>query len=357
MVLGPLFLVPTLRGIKPKNRRVEADIRRTRPGNFGRMPVKLKVCRKKPVHDQMSSTALLRLPAHDSLSGPRRTFSDCSWPDSPRHQTSDNGHERAGDSARKGANMNRAVILAFASIAFFPPVTAQAGPIGINVLNATYSVGITAQNKPDGGTITVTGDGSSPASQSLVGVDSSGSMINASASATWLAVSEFIHQDGNDFSGHASADFDLTFSALTDGTAALGVDWTKSGEYGSGLAILFDVTTQQQVWRVSFGSDFGGCDLCPTQITGGSQSLFSYDPVVLSTALSATDVYDLHLTSSTLNPGFGTFSSVAVSGIVSVPEPSTVLLLGIGFAATVASRRRFKKRLTPRKSETDCQRL
>jgi hypothetical protein len=56
-------------------------------------------------------------------------------------------------------------------------------------------------------------------------------------------------------------------------------------------------------------------------------------------------VYDLHLTSSTSNPAFGTFSSLGVSGVVSVPEPSTLLLLGIGLATTAASRRRFKKRL------------
>jgi len=341
MVLGPLFLVPTLRGIKPKNRRVKADIRRTRPGNFGRMPVKLKVCRKKPVHDQMSSTALLRLPAHDSLSGPRRTFSDCSWPDSPRHQTSDNGHERAGDSARKGANMNRAVILAFASIAFFPPVTAQAGPIGINVLNATYSVGITEQNKTDGGTVTVSGDGASPVSKSLAGVDSSGAVINASASAAWLAVSENIRQDSG-FLAHASADFDVTFSALTDGYAPLDIDLTRSGEYGSGLATLFDATTQQAVWKIYFGSDFGGCDICAPVIISadGSQSFAAWGgPIALTTALSAADVYDLHLTSSTLNPGFGTFSSVGVSGLVPVPEPSTLLLLTLGLGTLVASRR------------------
>jgi hypothetical protein len=184
-------------------------------------------------------------------------------------------------------------------------------------------------------------------SQSPVEVASSGAVINASASAAWLAVSESIFQGSHDFFGHASADFDLTFAPVTDGAATLDINLTRSGEYGSGLATLFDVTTQQAVWKVYFGSDFGGDDLGPVIINEeGSQSFAAWGgPVALPTALSAADVYDLHLTSSTSNPAFGTFSSLGVSGVVSVPEPSTLLLLGIGLATTAASRRRFKKRL------------
>jgi hypothetical protein len=218
--------------------------------------------------------------------------------------------------------MTRAVV-AVTFLALFAPFTAQADPINIDVLSATFSTNITFGLDPSVSYYsTTTVAGSQPVSQSMEfrqppvdGVPSS--LSTASASADWLAVhasssSELMPCPCSFVS--SSADFALTFSPLTDGIAPFVVIAEPFGFFTDTFATLFDVTTGLELWRYSR----------PRFAPG--------DVVLLPTLLSASHVYDLHLSVAGESLRDSTAGRIQVTGLVAVPEPSSLLLLSAGLA-------------------------
>jgi hypothetical protein len=237
--------------------------------------------------------------------------------------------------------MGRSVIVVLCLSAVLAPGTALAGPIGIQVLSATYSTKITLSSNDTGETATTAATESSPVSQSLqLPIAQS---INGSASADWLAVfasaNNPIFPGGNHAS--ASANFDLTFVAVADATATLGFSYIQQPEYGTFFGSLFDVTTQQMLWKFYWGEQYT-CDICPPILEqGGITQAIRLSSFELQTALNATHMYDLHLFAGASSPGIHLQdSALQVSGLVAVPEPSSYLLLGTGLAMLALLRQR-----------------
>ena len=226
------------------------------------------------------------------------------------------------------------VVVAVVLLALLPPVTAQALPINVEVLSATYSTNITFGTSPSVSYYsTTTMSGPAPVTQSASyrqpPVADNLSLSSATATADWLAVyarssSELLPCPCSYVS--SSADFALRFSPLTDGLAELTVNAEHLGPYTDTLATLFDVTAGFELWRLSYSG-----------LTPGGVALWN-------SALSSTHVYDLHLSVAGDSLRDSTGGRVGVSGLQAVPEPSSLLLLGAGVASIGLFRRARTRR-------------
>src|SRR4029077_12291580 len=114
----------------------------------------------------------------------------------------------------RGVAVNRSLGVALSLSALLAPVAAQADPISINVLSATYSANLNLTLRPDygGGTTTATAGGSSSVSESPD------------------LLQPYTEIDPNDVAVIFSTQLEMQASASAD-SLAVGVNLRQAGQY------------------------------------------------------------------------------------------------------------------------------
>jgi hypothetical protein len=226
-------------------------------------------------------------------------------------------------------------------LSLIPTSDLLAGPIGINVLSATYSTSVsTTVRTYDPTTLATT---TTPVSRTLT----SGSAIFdslqgsprvfAHASADTFSVgtstSAFFDLSLNEVSAFATAlaDTHLEFSTAQDQTAALAFDFTgfDQAQFSSGFVSLFDLTENLTLLNYEWGYPLAGSvpwECCYQASIAHTQNL------------QASHVYALSMHTATDANTDEQAVALRVSGLHAVPEPSTVLLLVAGVIFTAGYR-------------------
>jgi hypothetical protein len=150
-----------------------------------------------------------------------------------------------------------------------------------------------------------------------------------------------------DMRAGASAQSEMIFSPLLNGIANLTVDITRDFDFiwTDGNVSMFDRTSNQQLWNYGWNilqqGNVPWNGACNTPFGCANANL------TLDTYFAKDHIYDLSMFVRMGSDKDNELANIKLSGlkIVSVPEPSSLLLLGSGLAILVAWRRK-QDRLT-----------
>ena len=132
------------------------------------------------------------------------------------------------------------------------------------------------------------------------------------------------------YSIHAYATTALTFMPIANGTASIDVSFLlgSPGDWTESMVRLVDLTTATNVWALGWGWRD------PSMVT------LKNTTTTLMTQFDATHQYQLTLLAHSNANGDTQKLTTQVTGLQTVPEPSTLLLMGIGAGAGAIRRRR-----------------
>jgi hypothetical protein len=142
---------------------------------------------------------------------------------------------------------------------------------------------------------------------------------------------------------NATAESTLVFAAVSDGLATLDIDALGFYQFyfSNGFARLTDVTVNETVWNHGWGVGYtDGWEWLPP-VDASVFGLNGMASVSATSLFTAGHVYELTLfTSTTSNPPDAQRIDLRVSGLQTVPEPSSLLLVTSGFALVILRKRR-----------------
>lgn len=243
----------------------------------------------------------------------------------------------------------RCVLIAWA-IGLLLPRVCDADAITIEVLTSTYTTSVYAEHVtfvPGADTIRdVTSRESAsllPHEDTLIRADNGWLEANALAQDTELSV--FTSAFGFADTAVAAAAIMMDFSPLTDGVASIGIDGLGFYEAfnSTGFVRLMDVTAEQSLFDYSW-------TCCNFRMQGGNMP-WVYNPLnyplnYTASVLQGLNLFSDHVYSLTMYAETGSNAhdserlDLRVSGLKTVPEPSTLLLIAIGASGLWARHRR-----------------
>ena len=213
---------------------------------------------------------------------------------------------------------------------------AWADSFGVNVLNRTFSTTVSntiSRNNGDPALqVTRTRTSTAPVSDALVREG----VVGARAEADYFGVlattrSEVLPSGDYLRSALADATTRITFSPVQSGFASLLLELTTgttSSMWSEGTIALRNLTTSEELWNYGWDSVGSGSIWRPhTYGTDLFGSVLFGAPLMVNTAFLASDQYLLTIYARTQAAGDRQFISLDVTGLHSVPEPGSMLLV------------------------------